>query len=86
MLVSIFFYSIFSLIFYIFIFCKFLFIFRSEIAKAFKYWSDVTPLKFQELKNAKADIMIKFVVKDHGDGYEFDGKGSVLYFFFSNFF
>ncbi|KAG7268034.1 hypothetical protein CRUP_018323 [Coryphaenoides rupestris] len=43
--------------------------------RAFKVWSDVTPLTFTRLMDGEADIMINF---EHGDGYPFDGKDGLL--------
>ena len=57
----------------------------SEIARAFKVWQDVTPLKFIRLTRRDprtADIDIKFVPSyvDHGDGKKnaFDGESGTL--------
>ncbi|XP_054464422.1 matrix metalloproteinase-9 [Anoplopoma fimbria] len=47
-------------------------------ARAFKVWSDVTPLTFTRLFDGTADIMISFGKKDHGDFYPFDGKDGLL--------
>uniref|UniRef100_A0A3B3HXM3 Matrix metallopeptidase 9 n=1 Tax=Oryzias latipes TaxID=8090 RepID=A0A3B3HXM3_ORYLA len=47
-------------------------------ARAFKVWSDVTPLTFTRLFDGTADIMISFGKKDHGDLYPFDGKDGLL--------
>lgn len=47
-------------------------------ARAFKVWSDVTPLTFKRLNEGTADIMISFGKADHGDGYPFDGKDGLL--------
>lgn len=47
-------------------------------ARAFKVWSDVTPLTFTRLFDGTADIMISFGKKDHGDPYPFDGKDGLL--------
>ncbi|XP_077079492.1 matrix metalloproteinase-9 [Siphateles boraxobius] len=47
-------------------------------ARAFKVWSDVTPLTFTRLYDGTADIMISFGKKDHGDPYPFDGKDGLL--------
>uniref|UniRef100_A0A671YV29 Matrix metalloproteinase-9 n=1 Tax=Sparus aurata TaxID=8175 RepID=A0A671YV29_SPAAU len=47
-------------------------------ARAFKVWSDVTPLTFRRLFDGTADIMISFGKADHGDGYPFDGKDGLL--------
>ncbi|XP_014715508.1 collagenase 3 [Equus asinus] len=46
--------------------------------KAFKVWSDVTPLNFTRLYNGTADIMISFGTKEHGDFYPFDGPSGLL--------
>lgn len=47
-------------------------------ARAFKVWSDITPLTFTRLYDGTADIMISFGKKDHGDPYPFDGKDGLL--------
>lgn len=47
-------------------------------ARAFKVWSDVTPLSFTRLFDGTADIMISFGKADHGDPYPFDGKDGLL--------
>ncbi|XP_029994803.1 matrix metalloproteinase-9 [Sphaeramia orbicularis] len=47
-------------------------------ARAFKVWSDVTPLTFTRLLDGTADIMISFGKLDHGDPYPFDGKDGLL--------
>ncbi|XP_041861112.1 matrix metalloproteinase-9 [Melanotaenia boesemani] len=47
-------------------------------ARAFKVWSDVTPLTFTRLFQGEADIMISFGKADHGDPYPFDGKDGLL--------
>ncbi|KAL3064164.1 hypothetical protein OYC64_000447 [Pagothenia borchgrevinki] len=47
-------------------------------ARAFKVWSDVTPLTFTRLFDRTADIMISFGKIDHGDPYPFDGKDGLL--------
>ncbi|XP_069495734.1 72 kDa type IV collagenase [Ambystoma mexicanum] len=47
-------------------------------ARAFKVWSDVTPLDFSRLNDGDADIMINFGRWEHGDGYPFDGKDGLL--------
>uniref|UniRef100_A0A673HY71 72 kDa type IV collagenase n=1 Tax=Sinocyclocheilus rhinocerous TaxID=307959 RepID=A0A673HY71_9TELE len=46
--------------------------------RAFKVWSDVTPLKFNRIMDGEADIMINFGRNEHGDGYPFDGKDGLL--------
>jgi len=40
-------------------------------------WSDVSALTFSETTGTP-DIEIRFVRRSHGDGYPFDGPGSVL--------
>ncbi|KAG5282130.1 hypothetical protein AALO_G00052560 [Alosa alosa] len=47
-------------------------------ARAFKVWSDVTPLTFTRLYDGTADIMVSFGKLDHGDPYPFDGKDGLL--------
>ncbi|XP_061696385.1 matrix metalloproteinase-9 [Syngnathoides biaculeatus] len=47
-------------------------------ARAFKVWSDVTPLTFTRLFEGTADIMVSFGKGDHGDPYPFDGKDGLL--------
>uniref|UniRef100_A0A3Q0R7D5 Matrix metalloproteinase-9 n=1 Tax=Amphilophus citrinellus TaxID=61819 RepID=A0A3Q0R7D5_AMPCI len=47
-------------------------------ARAFKVWSDVSPLTFTRLYDGTADIMISFGKQDHGDPYPFDGKDGLL--------
>ncbi|KFV87415.1 Collagenase 3 [Struthio camelus australis] len=46
--------------------------------KAFKVWSDVTPLNFTRIRSGTADIMISFGTKEHGDFYPFDGPSGLL--------
>ncbi|XP_048199996.1 macrophage metalloelastase [Perognathus longimembris pacificus] len=48
------------------------------IQKAFQVWSDVTPLKFRKIYTGKADIVILFAHREHGDFSPFDGRGGVL--------
>ncbi|KAJ3585910.1 hypothetical protein NHX12_012317 [Muraenolepis orangiensis] len=47
-------------------------------ARAFKVWSDVTPLTFTRLYDGPADIMVSFGKANHGDPYPFDGKDGLL--------
>ncbi|XP_067288575.1 collagenase 3-like isoform X1 [Pseudorasbora parva] len=49
-----------------------------SIKKALQVWADVTPLRFTRLYSGTADIMISFVVRDHRDGYPFDGPNGFL--------
>lgn len=51
---------------------------RSDIAAAFKYWSDSTPLTFSESQTSSATFRIRFASGDHGDGNPFDGPGGIL--------
>ncbi|KGL99965.1 Matrix metalloproteinase-9, partial [Charadrius vociferus] len=46
--------------------------------RAFKVWSDVTPLTFTQIYGGEADRMIIFGSQEHGDGYPFDGKDGLL--------
>uniref|UniRef100_A0ACB8F7L1 Uncharacterized protein n=1 Tax=Sphaerodactylus townsendi TaxID=933632 RepID=A0ACB8F7L1_9SAUR len=46
--------------------------------RAFKVWSDVTPLTFTRKDSGKVDIEIWFGTEEHGDGYPFDGKDGLL--------
>ena len=51
---------------------------RSNIYKAFNYWSSVTNIKFFEKSSGVVDIPISFVTYSHGDGDPFDGLGGTL--------
>ncbi|KAF7235808.1 Matrix metalloproteinase-9 [Varanus komodoensis] len=47
-------------------------------ARAFKVWSNVTPLTFTKRQSGEVDILIQFGTGEHGDGYPFDGKDGLL--------
>ncbi|KAM4528054.1 stromelysin-3-like isoform 1-T1 [Odontesthes bonariensis] len=48
------------------------------LREAFAVWSAVTPLRFREVTNEKADIIIDFNRYWHGDNLPFDGPGGIL--------
>uniref|UniRef100_A0A4W5R9S9 Matrix metallopeptidase 20a (enamelysin) n=1 Tax=Hucho hucho TaxID=62062 RepID=A0A4W5R9S9_9TELE len=45
---------------------------------ALKVWSDAAPLKFIKVNHDKADIILSFAKKTHGDFFPFDGPKGVL--------
>uniref|UniRef100_A0A3B4DCB0 interstitial collagenase n=1 Tax=Pygocentrus nattereri TaxID=42514 RepID=A0A3B4DCB0_PYGNA len=49
-----------------------------SIKRAFQVWADVTPLRFTRIYSGEADIMISFVVGDHGDRSPLDGPNGIL--------
>jgi Matrixin/Putative peptidoglycan binding domain len=52
---------------------------RAAIIQAMALWSAETPLRFTEIAlGNNPDIVIRFVRRSHGDGYDFDGRGNVL--------
>ena len=52
---------------------------RQAVEQAFALWAAETPLSFMRVNDANsADIRIRFVTGDHGDGSAFDGGGGVL--------
>ncbi|KAM4796115.1 collagenase 3-like [Rhinophrynus dorsalis] len=53
------------------------------IQRAFKVWSDVTPLTFRRVPNGQADILIQFIARSHNDNNPFDGPNGVLAHAFS---
>lgn len=49
------------------------------VEQAFALWAAYTPLRFSRVAlSAGPEIIIRFVPGDHGDGFPFDGPGSVL--------
>jgi hypothetical protein len=50
---------------------------RSAVTQAFTLWATVTPLTFTAVASG-ADVVIRFVAGNHGDGNAFDGQGGVL--------
>uniref|UniRef100_A0A8D2JF66 Peptidase metallopeptidase domain-containing protein n=1 Tax=Varanus komodoensis TaxID=61221 RepID=A0A8D2JF66_VARKO len=50
----------------------------NAIARAWKVWSDVTPLTFTRVYGESADIDISFAAGSHGDYIPFDGQGGQL--------
>ncbi|XP_033126745.1 matrix metalloproteinase-16-like [Anneissia japonica] len=51
---------------------------EQEIERAFKVWSDVTPLTFRKVPAGNCDIVVLFAREEHGDGHSFDGRGGTL--------
>ncbi|XP_075220209.1 stromelysin-2-like [Lycorma delicatula] len=51
---------------------------RTNMRRAFDSWSSYSQLKFIEVPDMNADIIISFASGSHGDGFPFDGRGSVL--------
>ncbi|KAL4223398.1 peptidase M10A [Mactra antiquata] len=51
---------------------------RHAIRNALNKWQAVTPLTFRETTAKDADILINWVVRNHGDGSSFDGAGGTL--------
>lgn len=52
---------------------------RVAVQQAFGLWAGVTPLSFSEAAPGQnAEIKIKFVAGEHGDGSSFDGAGHTL--------
>lgn len=52
---------------------------HQAIDQAFGLWAAETPLRFRRITNVNsADIRIRFVSGDHGDGASFDGRSGVL--------
>lgn len=53
---------------------------RAQLQRAFRIWSEASALTFVEVEQGAkaADILVSFLKGPHGDGYPFDGEGSVL--------
>ncbi|KAM3935315.1 collagenase 3-like [Leptodactylus fuscus] len=51
---------------------------NDAIQRAFKVWSQVTPLRFTRVNSGIADILIQFSARAHGDQIPFDGPNGVL--------
>uniref|UniRef100_A0A3B1KLB1 Matrix metallopeptidase 19 n=1 Tax=Astyanax mexicanus TaxID=7994 RepID=A0A3B1KLB1_ASTMX len=51
---------------------------RAAIQTAFRYWSEVSPLRFHELNKGHPDIKISFHGRDRVCPVPFDGPGEVL--------
>ncbi|XP_031640524.1 matrix metalloproteinase-2 isoform X2 [Contarinia nasturtii] len=51
---------------------------RRILGEALDVWSRGSRLTFQEVYSKDADIQVLFARRHHGDGYDFDGPGSVL--------
>uniref|UniRef100_A0A3B3Y0Y8 Collagenase 3 n=1 Tax=Poecilia mexicana TaxID=48701 RepID=A0A3B3Y0Y8_9TELE len=55
---------------------------REDVEKSFrlalKMWSDAAPLNFVKVNHGKADIVLSFAHRAHGDFSPFDGPGGVL--------
>ncbi|KAJ8348572.1 hypothetical protein SKAU_G00271610 [Synaphobranchus kaupii] len=50
----------------------------ATISQAFKLYSDIIPLDFQQIHSGTADIIILFKGRNHGDFFPFDGPNGVL--------
>ncbi|XP_066555676.1 neutrophil collagenase [Amia ocellicauda] len=51
---------------------------RRVFRRAWRLWTDVTPLRFCRKAKREADVMISFQLGDHGDNSPFDGSGGIL--------
>ncbi|XP_030634001.1 matrix metalloproteinase-20 [Chanos chanos] len=51
---------------------------ENSLHMALKIWSDAAPLRFVRVESGKADIIISFVSRGHGDFFPFDGPKGVL--------
>ncbi|XP_035289553.1 collagenase 3 [Anguilla anguilla] len=51
---------------------------RRAVKKAWRLWSNFTPLRFLQRQGEEADIIISFKTRDHEDIFAFDGVGGIL--------
>ncbi|KAF5292712.1 hypothetical protein FQR65_LT11180 [Abscondita terminalis] len=51
---------------------------RYVFTKALEVWSKHSRLTFTEVDSDRADILVYFHRKEHGDNFAFDGKGQIL--------
>ncbi|XP_034189072.2 matrix metalloproteinase-2 [Osmia lignaria lignaria] len=51
---------------------------RLELSRALDLWARNSKLTFQEVNSDRADILVYFHRRYHGDGYPFDGRGQIL--------
>lgn len=49
-----------------------------SLQKAFRIWSAYSNLKFVQVQDTSADILVAFGSGFHGDNFPFDGPGRVL--------
>nr|XP_046244875.1 matrix metalloproteinase-20 [Scatophagus argus] len=51
---------------------------EKSFSSALKMWSDAAPLRFIKVNHGKADIVLSFARRTHGDFFPFDGPRGVL--------